>query len=171
MIGVKGESALPVRLGTCALVSAFGSVVMMPSIQVWKDVNLLWWLFFVLAAGIATGGGKDPLFGFQRAIVAAVPAGCELIYIGFQFALGHAFGLSGLYPDNPRFWIIVLFLLLLTWGFTYLFSYCRQLVAELIRWVSDSQSVTQVERVSKVISAVIGLIGVIGLLIKAVGFQ
>jgi hypothetical protein len=70
-----------------------------------------------------------------------------------------------LLSDNPRFWLLVSFLSLMTWLFVWLFSYARGFIDEVVRWMMDKASEKKVKTISRVLTAILSLLGVIRMLI------
>ena len=158
------------RLGTCAVVSAFGTAILLPALAHLSDATIVWWLCYVLAAGVTIGGGERPLAAWPRLLVAAVPASCELIYVAFYvFALGRSLLLSEVGSDNPRFWAIVGLLAFLTWLFAVLFSYSREAIEIIVRYLANNASERQIKNVSRGIAAIVGVVSAITLLFHTIG--
>jgi hypothetical protein len=157
-------------LGACAVVSAFGTAVLFPAIQAWKEVDILWWLLYVLICAIPIGGGRVEIGTADRLWIALLPPLCQLIDILFQvLVMGHTMGLSDVQSDNPRFWVLAVFIMAITWPFTVLFSFSRKLTETMSAWLARKSSEQQIKNASRATTAAVGLIGAVSLLLKALG--
>ena len=157
-------------IGACALISALGTVVLIPELRLWATVNILWWVFFVLASGIAIGAGNPSMPASPRVFVALIPSAVIAIYIVFRvFVLQQDLGLSGFTSKDRQFWFVAGFIMLVSWPFTFVFSFTKDFVASIIRFIVGQDSESKVQRASKTITALTGLIGVIALFLKYVG--
>ncbi len=76
-------------------------------------------------------------------------------------------GLSDVGSDNPRFWVILVLLMGLTWLGSSAFSYGRSAVETVVRWMTRTGSDKAVGNVARTITAVVGVLSAIGLAIKA----
>src|SRR5689334_17371999 len=128
-----------------AIVSAFGTVFLLPALRYFDQSTTLWWLFYVLATAMAANAEKQPLNGASRALIALIPALAPLAYIAFQVVvLGRRIGLSGLEPDNPNFWMAVSIVCAMIWPLVWLFSYGRSFLAAIVRWLVRKPSEAKV---------------------------
>jgi hypothetical protein len=163
-------NSILVRIGVCALVSVFGTAILIPSLRFWSDVSIVLWALFVLAAGIAIGTGSPPIKTLPRLFVALIPSACIAAYVSLRVVvLQHTISLSGLNSDNVQFWILFAYIVGITWVFTFALSYSSQVVAMIVGFFVGKESEGKIERASKTITAIIGLISVVGLLLNAVG--
>lgn len=159
-------------LGTCAVVSAFGTAIVLPAMRQWTDPNIVLWLCYVLAAGVTIGGGKSPISTLERAWVSSIPGLSFLLYAVFRtLILGQTMGLSSVMSDNPRFWVLLAFVIACTWSFAFLFSFSRAAVELCIGWLMSGRSRGQIKNIARAISALIALASVVELLLNAVGLK
>lgn len=155
-------------VGACAVVSAFGTAILFPIIRGWGDANLIWWLLYVLTCAVALGGGKAPLRPLPRLCVALLPPFCQGVYLIFYvFVLGREMRMSELDSGNPRFWILMAFVMTCTWAFAVAFSFARNFVEMIVRWLSKRSSDQRIHNVSRAIAALLGVGSAVALLLKA----
>jgi len=158
------------RIGACTLVSAFGTAILLPAIRFWVQANIIWWLLFVLIAGIAIGAGTPALKALPRVFIALIPPICIAIYIAFfLLVLKRSLAVSGVSSEDPQFWVITGFLMAISWPFAFALSYCKSLVAAVVKFFVGPGNDGKVDQASKTTTAVIGLFGAVGLLLRAVG--
>jgi hypothetical protein len=150
-----------------ALVAAFGTVFLLPALETWDQYTLLWWLFYLVATALASNSGRQPVTGFPRFLIALLPALAPLLHLVFQiFVLERTANLSGLVSDNPRFWIAVAVLCLMTWILVWLFSQARDFIAAIVRWLLRDKTEEKINTIARGLTAITSLLGVVGLLIS-----
>jgi hypothetical protein len=163
----KGEDLVACTAMT-TLIAAFGTVLLLPSLKTNNiDRNLLLWLFYVLAAAMSLGAGRNPVVGLPRFLIASIPGLMTALYIGFRvLVLGDTMHLSGLSSENPRFWTVVATTTLVTWCFVWLFSHTRAGLGGALRKLKPYATEKQINALSRTLTAAVGLLGVIGMLIS-----
>ncbi len=146
---------------SCVVAVIAGSLLLSPSI--WGMAPILWWLVYTLGCGVLlnTKRGEKPS---RLALFALAPALAPLVAVLYLFLIDKLDRFSDLDADNPRFPLLLLFFVLVSWLGIFLFSFARLAVLGFLRWVAKGKGTDWLSKAELTVRALIGLLAALALL-------